>query len=133
MGAGRNAAYKLLLWGHVVSQSKCHMPNIPLPNIPPRIYRSERIPQLSTCSNFQQLAMVRPRRDIQIPLRCREKSPPQLLHENKQLKRRKIEPKNVDRNDVDQALTVIAAAPEYTNATPTLVSLELPQFKANYV
>jgi hypothetical protein len=53
--------------------------------------------------------MVRPRRDIQIPLRYRENSPPQLLHENKRFKRRKFEPENVDRNDVNQALAVIAA------------------------
>jgi hypothetical protein len=69
--------------------------------------------------------MVRPRRDTRIPLRYRENSSPQLLHENKQLKRRKIEPKNVDRNDVDQALAVIAAAPEYINVTPILILLEL--------
>ena len=77
--------------------------------------------------------MLRPRRDTQIPLRYRENSSFKLLENNNGPKRRKIDPKNVDRNDVDQALAVIAAAPECTDELPTLVSTELPHFKANYV
>ena len=77
--------------------------------------------------------MLRPRRDTQAPLRYRSTSPLRLLHNNKQLKRRRIDPKNVNRNDVDQALAVIAPASECTAELPTFISTELPQFEANYV
>ena len=77
--------------------------------------------------------MLRPRRDIQTPLRYRRSSPPQIYEDQNRPKRRKIDPKNVDRNNVDQALAVIAAAPECSDEPPTLISTELPQFKANYV
>jgi hypothetical protein len=77
--------------------------------------------------------MLRPRRDIQLPSRFREPSPPQLSQTNNQPKRRRIDPEKVDRNDVDQALAVIAAAPECSDELPTLISTELPQFAANYV
>jgi hypothetical protein len=70
--------------------------------------------------------MQRPQRTTQIPLRYREYSPPQLLHNNKRLKRSNIDSKNVDRNDVDQALAVIAPASEYLNQSPILISTELP-------
>jgi hypothetical protein len=39
----------------------------------------------------------------------------------------------VDWNDVNQALAVLVAAPEYSEAPLTSVSTELPYFKANYV
>jgi hypothetical protein len=77
--------------------------------------------------------MLRPRRDIQLPSRYRESSPPRLFQTNNQPKRRRIDPEKVDRNDVDQALVVIAAAPECSDELPTLISTELPQFAANYV
>lgn len=77
--------------------------------------------------------MLRPRRDVQIPLRYRTNSPPPLLKNNRQLKRRKIDTENVDRNNVDLALAVIVPAAECTDEVLILVSTELPQFKANYV
>jgi hypothetical protein len=77
--------------------------------------------------------MLRPRRDTQIPLRYREQSPPKLLKTNSQRKRPRIELKNVDRNDVDQALAVIEPASEYIDEGPILIPTELPQFKANYI
>jgi hypothetical protein len=77
--------------------------------------------------------MLRPRRDIQTPLRYRRSSPPQIYEDQNRPKRRKIDPKKVDRNNVDQALAVIAAAPECSDKPPTLILTELPQFKANYV
>jgi hypothetical protein len=77
--------------------------------------------------------MLRPRRDIQLPLRFRESSSLQLSQSNNQLKRRRIGPEKVDQNDVDQALAVIVATPECTDELPTLILIELPQFMANYV
>jgi Transposase IS4 len=77
--------------------------------------------------------MLRPQRNAQIPLRYRSSSPPRPLQNNNQPKRRKIDPKNIDRNDVDQALAVIAPAPECSEELPTIIPTELPQFKANYV
>ena len=77
--------------------------------------------------------MLRPRRDTQKPSRYRSSSPPRLSSNNRQLKRPKIDVKNVDRNNVDQALAVIAPASECTDEPPTLISTELPQFEANYV
>ncbi len=77
--------------------------------------------------------MLRPRRDTQIPLRYRQSSPPRLLQINNQAKRRRIDPKNVDRNNADLALAVIAPAPECSDEPPSLISIELPQFKTNYV
>ncbi|KAF7504870.1 hypothetical protein GJ744_001668 [Endocarpon pusillum] len=77
--------------------------------------------------------MLRPRRNTQIPLRSGENSPPQILQNNNQRKRRRIDPEKVDRNNVDQALAVIAPAPECTNEPPTLISTELPHFEAKYV
>jgi hypothetical protein len=77
--------------------------------------------------------MLRPRRDAQLPLRRRSGSPPRLSQKNKQLKRRRIDPDSVDRNNLDQALAVIAAAPEDTDELPILISTELPYFKANYI
>ncbi|KAF7506278.1 hypothetical protein GJ744_012086 [Endocarpon pusillum] len=77
--------------------------------------------------------MLRPRRDTRIPLRYRDKSPPQLPTNSNQRKRRRIDPEKVDRNNVDQALAVIAPAPECTDEPPTLISTELPHFEANYV
>jgi Transposase IS4 len=77
--------------------------------------------------------MLRPRRDIQIPARCRSGSPPRLQQNNNQRKRRRINLENVDRNTVDQALAVIAPAPECSNRPPVLISTELPHFNANYV
>jgi hypothetical protein len=66
-------------------------------------------------------------------LRYRSSSPPRFKQISKQLKRRRIDPKTVDRNDVDQALAVLVAAPEYSEVPPTSVSTELPHFEANYV
>jgi hypothetical protein len=77
--------------------------------------------------------MERPRRDTQIPLRYRESSPPRLPHNNKRLKRRGIDPEIVDRNNLGQALAVIAAAPDCDSEPPTFISTELPQYEANYV
>jgi hypothetical protein len=69
--------------------------------------------------------MLRPRRDIQLPSRYRESSPPRLSQINNQLKRRRIDPEKVDRNDVDQALVVIAAMSECSDELSTLISIEL--------
>ena len=77
--------------------------------------------------------MLRPRRDTQLPSRFREPSSPRLSRPNNQSKRRRIDPEKVNRNDVDQALAVIAAAPECTDEPPILIPIELPQFAANYV
>jgi Transposase IS4 len=77
--------------------------------------------------------MLRPRHDIQLPSRYREPSLSRLSQINSQPKRRRIHPKKVDRNDVDQALAVIAAAPECSDELPILISIELPQFAANYI
>jgi hypothetical protein len=56
--------------------------------------------------------MQRPRRETQLPSRFREPSPPRFFQMESHPKRRRIDPEKVDRNDVDQALAVIAAAPE---------------------
>jgi hypothetical protein len=77
--------------------------------------------------------MQRSLRVTQKPLRYRESSPPRLLHNNKRLKRCDIDPEKVDRNDVDQALAVIASASECLDQPPILILTELSQFKANYV
>ena len=77
--------------------------------------------------------MLRPRRDRTIPLRYRTSSPPSSQQANNQRKRRRIDPDEVDRNDVDQALAVIAAAPECTEEPPTFIPTELPHLNANYV
>jgi hypothetical protein len=77
--------------------------------------------------------MERPRRATQIPLRYRQNSPPRFSRINNQPKRRRIDPENVNRNDVDQALAVIAATPEGSDEPPILILIELPQFQANYV
>ena len=39
----------------------------------------------------------------------------------------------IDRNNVDQVLTVIETASECTDELPTLLSTELSQFETNYV
>ena len=77
--------------------------------------------------------MIQPRRDTRIPLKYRESSPPRLQQANNQAKKCRIDPKNVDRNNVDLALAVNAPAPERSDEPPTLISTELPHFKANYV
>jgi hypothetical protein len=77
--------------------------------------------------------MIRPRRDTQIPLRYRESSPPRLFRITNQPKRRRIDLENVDRNDVDLALVVIAPAPKYSDEPSILILIELPYFYANYV
>jgi hypothetical protein len=77
--------------------------------------------------------MIRPRRDTQIPLRYKENSLPRSSKTNHHSKRRKIDPKNIDRNDVDLALAVIAPAPECSDEPSTLIPIELPYFNANYV
>jgi hypothetical protein len=77
--------------------------------------------------------MIRPRRTPQIPSRYRTSSPPRPIPRNGQQKRRRIDPENIDRNDVDQALAVIAAAPKSTDELPTLIPTGLPHFEANYV
>jgi hypothetical protein len=77
--------------------------------------------------------MIRPRRDTQLPSRFREASSPRLSQPNNQPKRRRIDPEKVNRNDVDQALAAIAAAPECTDEMPTLIPTELPHFEANYI
>ncbi len=77
--------------------------------------------------------MLRPQRTIQIPLRYRSNSPPRLDQAIKKPKRRKIDPVTIDRNNVDQALAVIAPAPECTDELSTFIPTELPQFEANYV
>ena len=77
--------------------------------------------------------MQRLRRDAQLPTRYRSSSPPRFLQTNDLQKRRRIDVGTVDRNDVDQALAVIAPAPECSNKPPQLISTELPHFRANYV
>jgi hypothetical protein len=77
--------------------------------------------------------MLRPQRSIRTPLRYRSSSPPRFEQNSKQPKRRRIDPKTVDRNNVNQALAVLIAAPEYSEVPPTSVLTELPYFKANYV
>jgi len=76
--------------------------------------------------------MERPRRNTQIPLRYRETLPPQFSRINSQPKQSQIDPRTVDRNDVELALAVIVPAPECSNEPPTLISTELSQFNANY-
>jgi hypothetical protein len=66
-------------------------------------------------------------------LRYRESSPPQIYRDLNRPKRRRIDVEKIDRNDVDQALAVIEAAPECSDEPPTLIPTELPHFKANYV
>ncbi|KAF7502237.1 hypothetical protein GJ744_006420 [Endocarpon pusillum] len=79
--------------------------------------------------------MPRPQRNTQIPLRYRDISPSPTPRSNSQPKRPRIDSKNVDRNQVDQALAKTEAAPEGADKDepPTLISTELPEFKANYV
>jgi hypothetical protein len=77
--------------------------------------------------------MQRPRRDIQVPLRYRLISPPRFSQTSNEPKRRRIDPTKIDRNDPDQALAVIAPAPECSDEPPTFIPTELPHFKANYV
>jgi hypothetical protein len=77
--------------------------------------------------------MQRPRREIQLPTRYREPSPPRFSQINNHPKRRRIDPVEVDRNDVDQALAVITAALEEGIELPTFILTELPQYTANYV
>lgn len=76
--------------------------------------------------------MLRPQRNAQIPLRYRNNSPPQVEQDINRRKRVKIDLKDVDRNNVDQALTGIAPASESAEESSTLISTELPQFLANY-
>jgi hypothetical protein len=82
---------------------------------------------------FQPQTMLRPRRDTRIPLRYRSSSPPRVHRANNELKRRKIDPERIDRNDADQALAPIAAAPEDHSEPLTSISTELPQFEANHI
>jgi Transposase IS4 len=78
--------------------------------------------------------MLRPRRDIQLHSRFRETSPPQFSQIKTHPKRRRIDPEKIDRNDVDQALAVIEAAPEECiDELPTFIPTQLPQFVANCV
>ncbi|KAF7512933.1 hypothetical protein GJ744_012036 [Endocarpon pusillum] len=77
--------------------------------------------------------MLRPQRNTQIPLRYRDSSPPRTYRNNNQPKQAKNGSKNVDRNQVDQALAVIEAAPEGADEPSTSISIELPHFEANYV
>jgi Transposase IS4 len=78
--------------------------------------------------------MQRPRRDTQLPSRYREPLSPQFSQINSHPKRRPIAPEKIDRNDVDQALAVIAAAPEECiDELPSFIPTQLPQFVANYV
>ena len=77
--------------------------------------------------------MLRPEQNIQFPSRYRSKSPPRFEQAIKQSKRRRIDPAAIDRNNVDQTLTVIAPAPECTDEQPILILTELPQFETNYV
>ena len=73
--------------------------------------------------------MQRLRRDAQLPTRYRSSSPPRFLQTNDLQKRRRIDVGTVDRNDVDQALAVIAPAPECSNKPPQLISTELPHLR----
>jgi hypothetical protein len=77
--------------------------------------------------------MQRPRRDARLPSRYRLNSPPRFLQTNDLQKRRRIDIERVDRNDVDQALAVIAPALECSNEPPQLISTQLPCFDANRV
>lgn len=77
--------------------------------------------------------MLRPRRDTQIHLKVILSPQPPTLSKNNQRKRRYIDVASIERDDVDQALAPIAVAPESTDEPPSLISIELPQFEANYI
>jgi hypothetical protein len=77
--------------------------------------------------------MLRPRRNTRIPLRYRESSPPHLCQSNFRQKRSQIDVAGVERNNVDQALAPIAAAPECSDEPPIPILTQLPHFNANYV
>jgi hypothetical protein len=62
--------------------------------------------------------MLRPRRDTQIILKTREKSPSKFLEVNRRQKRLQIDLAGVERSNVDQALAPIAVAPERNNKSP---------------
>jgi hypothetical protein len=83
-------------------------------------------PQLSFCLKFQSLTMLRPQRNTQTPLRYRQNSPPQFLKINNQTKRRRIDPKNVDQNNVNLILTVVTSVLECSNKLSILILIELP-------
>jgi hypothetical protein len=77
--------------------------------------------------------MLRLKRNTQIPLRNRSNSPPRLSSKNNGFKRPRIDTKNIERANADQALALIAAAPEDASKPPTLIPSEIPEFEANYV
>ena len=77
--------------------------------------------------------MIRPQRNIQIPLRYRSNSFSQFEQVNKQSKRRRIDLVTIDRNNVDQILIVIKSVSEYIKKLSILISIKLFQFKVNYV
>jgi hypothetical protein len=77
--------------------------------------------------------MLRPRKNTRIPLRYRESSPPHLCQSNCRQKRPQIDVAGVERNNVDQALAPIAAAPECSDKPPIPISTQLPHFNANYI
>jgi hypothetical protein len=77
--------------------------------------------------------MLRPRRDAKTPLKYRSSYPSRPQKTKRPLKRSRIDPENVDRNDVDQALEVIEAAPECGGKPSIFIPTEIPQFEVNYV
>ena len=80
--------------------------------------------------------MQRPQRNTQIPLRYRDESPPSTYRNNNQPKGPKNGSKIVDRNQIDQALTVIEAVSKSVQDTDEFsvsISTELLHFETNYV
>jgi hypothetical protein len=77
--------------------------------------------------------MLRPRRNTRIPLRYRESLSPHLCQFNCRQKRPQIDVAGVERNNIDQALAPIAAAPECSDEPSILILTQLPYFNANYI
>ena len=72
-------------------------------------------------------------RDLIGITRDRSNSPPRFEQAHKQSKRQRTDPVTIDRNNVDQTLTVIKVTSEYTDKLSTLLLTELSQFKINYI
>lgn len=77
--------------------------------------------------------MLLRRRKAPIYLNGRESPPLRSLQINNRRKRPQIELENVDRNDVDQALAVIAPASDCIDEGLAWIPTELPHFKAEYI
>jgi hypothetical protein len=91
------------------------------------IYNALLTPILSTTNHATATLRVTITFEIQRTLA------PRFSQINNHPKRRRIDLEEVDRNDVDQALTVITAALEEGVELPSFIVTELPQYTANYV